>query len=331
MAGTLVLVDASTDGARYENGAWFKEIQEIIPGDIVLSYNESTHTVEPKRVVQTFVRQTDRIYHVRYSNGAEFETTFNHEFYVKGEGWVQAKQLRPGDVSITANGAEQTIAGVNGEARYETVYNFEVQDNHTYFVGRDTVLVHNQTYVPPAAAPDLLCGISRIVGRVENGCDNPEYMAQLRAAGMARGLGELAGSIAGGVGVVTLATCFEGGCAAAYTTWLQSHVEVTAFFVSLLGGDAYLNGSGAVTAEEAALIRQKLLSADSRMLGQLWKRLLIAGRSAQSSSEVGIINNLRGRVFEAAALKALGASPNTSEALFGNTRRGGRTCYSGLS
>ncbi|MBX7058879.1 MAG: peptidoglycan DD-metalloendopeptidase family protein [Leptospirales bacterium] len=139
-------MDARTDGVEYHNGRWFKEIQEIIPGDIVLSYNESTQAVEPKRVVQTFVRQTDRIYHVRYSNGAEFETTFNHEFYVKDAGWVQAKQLRAGDVSLLANGGERMIAGVNGEARYETVYNFEVQDNHSYFVGRDAVLVHNLAY-----------------------------------------------------------------------------------------------------------------------------------------------------------------------------------------
>ncbi|MBX7059739.1 MAG: HINT domain-containing protein [Leptospirales bacterium] len=119
-------------------------MQEIVPGDIVLSYNEQTQAVEPKRVVQTFVRQTDRIYRAHYSNGAEFETTFNHVFYVEGEGWVQAKQLRAGDVSLLASGGQQLISGVNAEARYETVYNFEVQDNHTYFVGRDAALMHNQ-------------------------------------------------------------------------------------------------------------------------------------------------------------------------------------------
>ena len=35
------------------------------------------------------------------------------------------------------------IAKIKSDIRNETVYNFEVKDNHNYFVSKDKILVHN--------------------------------------------------------------------------------------------------------------------------------------------------------------------------------------------
>jgi len=69
-----------------------------------------------------------------------------HPFWVAGKGWVAAKELAKGDRLITP---DEKVAVV-GEARVEAVrgppvavYNLEVENTHTYFVGRSGVWVHN--------------------------------------------------------------------------------------------------------------------------------------------------------------------------------------------
>jgi intein/homing endonuclease len=87
-------------------------------------------------------------------NEQVIETTDSHPFWVvnKKEAWVEAKDLREGDVFIGANGELSTL--VNKErvefANGITVYNFTVDGNHDYFVvaqtaewGQTSVLVHN--------------------------------------------------------------------------------------------------------------------------------------------------------------------------------------------
>ncbi len=151
-AGTLV---------RTRDG--YRKIEEIRPGDIVRSWNEKTGRVNYNRVVQTFTRRTKAIYHISYADGTVIETTWNHPFYIEGRGWVKAKDLRARDRSMTlsAAAARETspgatdmmnpIASIRVENRTETVYNFTVENDHTYFVSRADVLVHNQNYQPVRA------------------------------------------------------------------------------------------------------------------------------------------------------------------------------------
>jgi hypothetical protein len=159
-------------------------IETIKIGDYVLSWNESNGKREYKKVVDTFTRQTELIYTITYSTGEKVETTWNHPFWVettktnlergppefyknksisllggiseqenlsynnskpKGE-WKQAKDLRIGDISKTSKGKLILITNIQTESRKETVYNFTVAENSTYYVGKDGVLVHNVDY-----------------------------------------------------------------------------------------------------------------------------------------------------------------------------------------
>ena len=73
------------------------------------------------------------------------DSTPEHPFYVEGLGWVEASALHPGMTIWFANGTKGTVEDISNEGLEEpvTVYNFEVKDFHTYFVGECGVLVHN--------------------------------------------------------------------------------------------------------------------------------------------------------------------------------------------
>ena len=79
------------------------------------------------------------------AGGEEIVATPEHPFYVPKKGWTSAAALRAGDQLVALNGELVTVEQVQHEL-LETpvkVYNFEVEDFHTYFVGDEPVLVHN--------------------------------------------------------------------------------------------------------------------------------------------------------------------------------------------
>lgn len=130
-AGTLVLLP---NGTR-------KPIERIREGDFVLSKDQVTGEILAKKVTHTFVRYASTT--VLLSLGAEIiETTEEHPFYVQGRGFVAAGSLGIGNTIVTRAGPHLTLASVNrGGAK--TVYNIEVEDFHTYFVGSSALWVHN--------------------------------------------------------------------------------------------------------------------------------------------------------------------------------------------
>ena len=126
-----------------------KPIEEVRKGDWVWSVAPETGDPEFKQVEDVFVNETDEIVHVRYGD-TEIDATPNHPFYVAEKGWVSAVNLRAGDRLQLVNGEYVTVEQVQHEILESPVkiYNFEVQDNHTYYVGGDdddsAVLVHNK-------------------------------------------------------------------------------------------------------------------------------------------------------------------------------------------
>ena len=133
VAGTLVITE---DGQ--------KPIEEIEVGERVLSENELTGEVAIKTVTETYVNETDELIHIGV-NGETISATPTHPFYVDKLGWTLARSLRAGDVLVLSNGELVTVEWVQHEILESPikVYNFEVQDFHTYFVGENGVFVHN--------------------------------------------------------------------------------------------------------------------------------------------------------------------------------------------
>jgi intein/homing endonuclease len=134
VAGTLV---ATEDGQ--------KPIEEIQAGDKVLSENPETGEVAYKTVEETYENETTELVHV-FVNGEEIITTPSHPFYVPKLGWTLAIKLRAGDILVLSNGEYVVVEAIQHELLESPikVYNFEVEDFHTYFVGESSVLVHNE-------------------------------------------------------------------------------------------------------------------------------------------------------------------------------------------
>ncbi len=119
-------------------------IEDIEVGDLVYSENPETGEKGLKQVVRTFVNQTDELIHVFVEN-EEIITTPEHPFYVPQKGWVSSIQLRAGDILLLQNGEYIVVEMIQHEILESpiTVYNFEVADYHTYYVGNEGILVHN--------------------------------------------------------------------------------------------------------------------------------------------------------------------------------------------
>ena len=79
-------------------------------------------------------------------DGDEIVCTREHPFYVPVRGWAAACDLRAGDILVRSNGEYVVVEAIEHELLESpiTVYNFEVEDFHTYHVGSASVLVHNK-------------------------------------------------------------------------------------------------------------------------------------------------------------------------------------------
>ena len=78
-------------------------------------------------------------------NGEEIVTTVDHPFYVQGRGFVEAGKLLVGDELLDVNGNVLLVENFDVELTDEPVkvYNFQVEDFHTYHVSGLAILVHN--------------------------------------------------------------------------------------------------------------------------------------------------------------------------------------------
>ncbi|MBQ6944114.1 MAG: hypothetical protein IJN43_07255 [Ruminococcus sp.] len=121
-----------------------KRIDEIEVGDRVWAYDIFTGETALKEVTKVYVHEVDEIMHLHTSCG-DIDTTTNHPFFVIDRGWVTAGDLVVGDEVYLLDGSTAVIIGFELEQLSETikVYNLEVADFNTYFVGDEAVLVHN--------------------------------------------------------------------------------------------------------------------------------------------------------------------------------------------
>ena len=81
-----------------------------------------------------------------YLNNEMIRVTPYHRFYVlrnKNYEWVTAKDLKLTDKLFDINKKYIKINKIEYIKENNTVYNFEVANNHTYFVSENNILVHN--------------------------------------------------------------------------------------------------------------------------------------------------------------------------------------------
>lgn len=134
IAGTLVLF---ADGTR-------RPIETVQMGDLVLGRDELTGMVAPQLVEKSYVHYEREAFTLDFGTST-LGTTSIHPFYTD-RGWVKASELRAGMDCHVDDGSRLTIQNVmHPLAQRQTVYNLEVANFHTYFVGGQGVWVHNKS------------------------------------------------------------------------------------------------------------------------------------------------------------------------------------------
>ena len=131
-------------GTPVLTGASHVAIEDIRAGDFVWAEDPETGEKALKRVVQTFVNETTELVRITI-DGEVVTSTPEHPFYVKNKVWTEANKLSNGDVLVSLTNSDINVKKVE---RFFTlqqvkVFNFEVQEFHTYLVGNKNILVHN--------------------------------------------------------------------------------------------------------------------------------------------------------------------------------------------
>ena len=98
-------------------------------------------------MVETYIREDSKLIHL-VINGEEIITTETHPFYVNKRGFVNAGELKVGDELLDSSGNILLVESFDVELTDEPtkVYNFQVEDFHTYHAGQNSILVHNANY-----------------------------------------------------------------------------------------------------------------------------------------------------------------------------------------
>jgi RHS repeat-associated protein len=158
-AGTLVGTESG-----------LKPIEEILANDLVWAFDHIANSWKLRSVVETFSRIHAGHFIRTLIEGESIECTLHHPWWIvrgeqldsrprpdhvprnpeeyQGEGrWVDAIDLRVGDMVILRSGKQASISEISVFSAQQMVYNFHVEELQCYAVGYAQILVHNNSYL----------------------------------------------------------------------------------------------------------------------------------------------------------------------------------------
>ena len=130
------------EGTKVHTDKGLQNIENLLEGDLVLTFNEETLEQEFKPILVRHERYTMNMMALELPTGEVLEVTPEHRFYHNGE-WIEAASLQTGDLLHLKNGDYTTIINIENFPKYQKVYNFDVEGNENYYVTEDGILVHN--------------------------------------------------------------------------------------------------------------------------------------------------------------------------------------------
>lgn len=117
-------------------------VEDIQLGDRVLTKNINTGELVFKPVIRPTVRPTTVLFEIELEDEV-VKSSGGHPFWVSGQGWVKARELKSGMPIHTVDGVV-TVKSVKENGRAVT-YNLVVADNSNYFVGKSRILSHDNS------------------------------------------------------------------------------------------------------------------------------------------------------------------------------------------
>lgn len=134
--GTLVITE---DG--------YKSIEKIKDGEKVLSKDIESGKIEYKQC-KLIEKMASELVVIAFEKDI-IKTTKDHLF-MTDKGWLEACQLNVNESLVTSEETYEKIINIGIESLEEDipVYNLEIKDYHTFYVGEEGVLVHNEYNMP---------------------------------------------------------------------------------------------------------------------------------------------------------------------------------------
>ena len=130
-------------------------VEKLQVGDMLLSQHTETGELTYKPVLRPTIRPASVLIQIHIGNEI-IQASGGHPFWVAGEGWIKARQLRSGMILHGLTGPLRI--GLVEDGKKQKSYNVILDDFHTYFVGESQLLSHDNTVRQPtdAIVPGLL-------------------------------------------------------------------------------------------------------------------------------------------------------------------------------
>lgn len=110
-----------------------------------LSLNHNSGCLEYKKVLNAFTEIKEMV-KIKLENGTSIECSPEHKFYVApNKGYIESKYLEIGQELVSV-GPDLEIKDIKLSNESTQMYDFEIKDNHNYFV--NNILSHNSEHTP---------------------------------------------------------------------------------------------------------------------------------------------------------------------------------------
>jgi len=158
-----VRLDCFAAGTPVHSLTGLRPIELVEVGDQVLTQDPRSGALSYQPVVATVHNQPDKLLKINLSHEAITATRIDR-FWKVGQGWVMARDLKPGDLLRSLGGvsAVKSVADTGSEP----VFNLKVMQAQSFFVGQRGMLVHDNSRVEPVLQPfDAMLELPAIVER----------------------------------------------------------------------------------------------------------------------------------------------------------------------
>jgi hypothetical protein len=127
-----------------------RPIETIQLGDQVLAQDVTTGALGFEPVVAIYHNPPKPTLRIDLGGEAIVATSI-HRFWKAGQGWAMARDLKPGDAIRRLGGTAQVVSV--SEETVQPVFNLDVAQSRSFFVGASGALVHDNSLVDPVLHP----------------------------------------------------------------------------------------------------------------------------------------------------------------------------------
>lgn len=127
-----------------------RAIEQVQVGDRVLTQDATSGQLSYQPIIAVFHNRPNETLRIQLGDESIVATRI-HRFWKAGQGWVMARDLKAGD-TIRVVGGTARIGSIEPDT-IQPVFNLQVADGQSFFVGAAGALVHDNSLVQPVHSP----------------------------------------------------------------------------------------------------------------------------------------------------------------------------------